>query len=611
MAAPVPMYRSLLVRLLAASCLIAGCAIAATAWLATSTATSALAYQQGQSLQADGEIVERLSGYAADHGSWTGVAPLLDQLSAQYRMRIALVGDGGSVISDSTRQSASLPPTATATIDPLSFDTSTTPGAQRPGIDPRVVGPYLLTAQESSALRQLADHEVSCLTSNGAQAQAVELPTGRYTVQSNASDQAVAGCGGLGARVSAPTATEAGPAPASVAFVPTATEAKPLADLAAATAACLTRQGVTVKFDLTVTPGFQLRSRQTEVLEQGGQCLQAARIDQLRPYVAPPAQLYLGIGTTAREHFDLTGQNRAKIIWTAALVLAITLAVTTLVGLRLVRPLRALIHTARQDPADFARAPVTTRDETGYLAMAFNQQTERRQQMDAQRKAMVADIAHELRSPLTNIRGWLEVTRDGLVEPTPDLITSLHDEAVLLQHIIDDLQDLASADAGTLRVHPQPIPVLALLRRIVVAHRAQASDLGVEVVVQAEPGLEIHADPERIRQVLGNLVSNALRHTPRGGHVTLTAIADPEAVEISVVDTGTGISEADLPYIFDRFWRAEKSRSRSTGGSGLGLAIARHLVQAHSGTIRAESAIGVGTNMTVRLPSQTPEYRRV
>jgi two-component system, OmpR family, sensor histidine kinase BaeS len=607
MSAPVPLHRSLLVRLLAASCLIAGCAIAATAWLATSTATSALAYQQGQSLQADGEIVERLSGYAADHDSWTGVAPLLVQLSAQYRMRIALVGAGGSVISDSTKPSASLPPTATATIDPLSFDTSTTPGAQRPGIDPRVVGPYLLTAQESSALRQLAEHEVRCLTSNGAQAQAVVLPTGRYTVQNNASDQAVADCGGLDTRVTAPT----GPVSASAALVPTATEAKPLADLAAATAACLTRQGVTVKHNLIITTGFQLRSPQTEVLQQGGQCLQAARIDQLRPYVAPPAQLYLGIGTTAREHFDLTGQNRAKIIWTAALVLAITLAVTALVGLRLVRPLRALIHTARQDPADFARAPVTTRDETGYLAMAFNQQTERRQQMDAQRKAMVADIAHELRSPLTNIRGWLEVTRDGLVEPTPDLITSLHDEAVLLQHIIDDLQDLASADAGTLRVHPQPIPVLALLRRVVVAHRAQASDLGVEVVVQAEPGLEIHADPERIRQVLGNLVSNALRHTPRGGHVTLTAIADPEAVEISVVDTGTGISEADLPYIFDRFWRAEKSRNRSTGGSGLGLAIARHLVQAHSGTIRAESAIGVGTNMTVRLPSQTPEYRRV
>ena len=591
MVGPVPLHRSLLVRLLAASCLIAGCAIAATAWLATSTATSALARQQGQSLQADGEIVTQLSGYAAGHDSWTGVAPLLDQLSARYRLRIALAGAGGSVISDSAKPSAPLPPTATATIDPLSFDTSTTPGAQRPGIDPRVVGPYLLTPQESSALRQLADREVTCLTSKGVQAQAFMLPTGRYTVQSDASDQGLAECGGADPRR----------------ITATATEAKPLADLAAATAACLTRQGVTMRFRPSVTPSFQLRSPQIEVLEQGEQCLRTARIDQLRPYVAPPAQLYLGVGTTAGERFDLTGQNRSKIIWTAALVLAITLAVTTLVGLRLVRPLRALIHTARQDPADFARAPVTTRDETGYLAMAFNQQTERRRQMDAQRTAMVADIAHELRSPLTNIRGWLEITRDGLVDPTPDLIRSLHDEAVLLHHIIDDLQDLASADAGTLRVHPRPTPVLALLRHIVVAYRAQASDLAIELVVQAEPELEIHADPERIRQVLGNLVSNALRHTPPGGQVRLTATADSDAVEISVVDTGTGICEADLPYIFDRFWRAEKSRNRGTGGSGLGLAIARHLVQAHGGTMRAHSAVGVGTTMTVRLPSWTPE----
>ena len=140
-----------------------------------------------------------------------------------------------------------------------------------------------------------------------------------------------------------------------------------------------------------------------------------------------------------------------------------------------------------------------------------------------------------------------------------------------------------------------------------VAYRAQASDLAIELVVQAEPELEIHADPERIRQVLGNLVSNALRHTPPGGQVRLTATADSDAVEISVVDTGTGICEADLPYIFDRFWRAEKSRNRGTGGSGLGLAIARHLVQAHGGTMRAHSAVGVGTTMTVRLPSWTPE----
>ena len=588
---PVPLYRSLLVRLLAASCLIAGCAIAATAWLAASTVTSALARQQGQTLQADSDIVTQLSTYAAGHTDWTGVAPFLRQLSAQNQLRVALVGNDGKVISDSAAsQPAPLPPAATATVDPLSFDTSTTPGVQHPGIDPRVVGPYRLTPAESTELKQIADKEVFCLVKEGTQAQTVESPSGRYAIQD----------------ISAMTtdADNCTPEYDKLVAEPQPTEAKPLAALASAIAACVAREGLAVPYEMAVTPTFQLRELlpRGEQAEPSEQCLRTARLDQLRPYVAAPAQLYLGIGTSARGRFDLAGQNRSKIIWTAAGVLAITLAVTALVGLRLVRPLRALIHTARRDPGEFARAPVTTRDETGYLAMAFNQQTERRQQMDSQRKAMVADIAHELRSPLTNIRGWLEVTRDGVVEATPELITSLHDEAVLLQRIIDDLQDLASADAGTLRVRPQPIPAVELLQQIAVAHRAQAADLGITVTVDAVPGLEVYADQERIRQVLGNLVSNAVRHTSRDGRITLTAIAVDDAVELAVQDTGTGIAETELPYIFDRFWRSEKSRNRSTGGSGLGLAIARHLVQAHGGSIRADSTAGIGTTMTVRLP---------
>jgi len=598
MARAVPLYRSLLVRLLAASCLIAGCAIAATAWIAASTATSALARQQGQTLEADGEIVTQLSGYAVAHADWSGVEPLLRQLSERFQLRIALVGTDGKTITDSAAEPppAPLPPSATATIDPLSFDSSTA-GVQRPGLDPRVTGPYLLTPEEADFQRVVAEKGVSCLTKHGVQAQATALPTGRYLIQSDHVPQtADTYCGNPEMLLSAPAQTEK----------------KPLADLATAIAACLARQGLPIPHALSVSPAFELRALvpRGETAEQEQQCMRTARVEQLRPYVAAPAQLYLGIGTTAaREHFNLSGQNRSKIIWTAAVVLAVTLAVTTLVGLRLVRPLRALIHAARQDPGAFARAPVTTRDETGYLAMAFNELTERRQQMDAQRKAMVADIAHELRSPLTNIRGWLEVTRDGLVEATPELITSLHDEALVLQHIIDDLQDLASADAGTLRVHPQVLPALEVLQQVAVAHRAQAADAGIAVAVQAEARLEVFADPARIRQVLGNLVSNAVRHTASGGSVTLAARAGEGFVELSVQDTGCGIAEAELPLIFDRFWRSEKSRSRSTGGSGLGLAIARHLVLAHGGTLRAESVVGVGTTMTVRLPGQVEAER--
>ncbi len=139
---------------------------------------------------------------------------------------------------------------------------------------------------------------------------------------------------------------------------------------------------------------------------------------------------------------------------------------TAVVATRLVRPLRALTEAAQQPPELHVRVPVRTRDETGILAEAFNDLTERRERMEAQRKAMVSDIAHELRSPLTNIRGWLEVTRDGFVEPDPALLGSLHEEAMVLQRVIDDLQDLAAADAGTLRLHREPVPVEDLVDQV-------------------------------------------------------------------------------------------------------------------------------------------------
>lgn len=216
---------------------------------------------------------------------------------------------------------------------------------------------------------------------------------------------------------------------------------------------------------------------------------------------------------------------------------------------------------------------------------------------------MVSDIAHELRSPLTNIRGWLEVARDGLVEPDPALLASLHDEALVLQRVIDDLQDLSAADAGTLRLHREPLDAGDLLDQVTAAHRVAAHTAGVALRTEGAGGPCLDADPVRMRQVLGNLVSNALRHTPAGGTVTLAARADGDDVVISVTDTGTGIAPEDLPHVFDRFWRAEKSRSRRTGGSGLGLAIVRQPADAHGGTATAASEPGTGCVFTLRLPA--------
>jgi two-component system sensor histidine kinase BaeS len=246
---------------------------------------------------------------------------------------------------------------------------------------------------------------------------------------------------------------------------------------------------------------------------------------------------------------------------------------------------------------------VTGNDEIGYLAAAFNDLSERRERIEEQRKAMVSDVAHELRTPLSNIRGWLEATQDGVAVPDQSLIASLLEEALLLQHIIDDLRDLAAADAGSFRLHHEPVRIAELLDQVAEAHRARAEAAGVRLnVLPADGEAELTADPVRLRQAVGNLVDNAVRHTPSGGSVTVGARPVGDDLVIEVTDTGTGIGPDELPHVFDRFWRAEKSRSRQTGGSGLGLAIVRQLAHAHGGTVAATSEPGEGAVFTLRLP---------
>jgi signal transduction histidine kinase len=255
--------------------------------------------------------------------------------------------------------------------------------------------------------------------------------------------------------------------------------------------------------------------------------------------------------------------------------------------------------------------PVTSSDEIGRLTEAFNDFADRRQRMEAQRTAMVSDIAHELRTPLGNIRGWLEAAEDGLADSDRAFMASLLEEALLLQRIIDDLQDLAAADAGQFRLHPEPVHIRDLLDQVATAHRSAASAAGITLDVRADADPEIQADPARLRQAIGNLVANALRHTRSGGTVTIGCRAAEPILVIDVADTGTGIAAADLPKVFDRFWRADKSRSRRTGGSGLGLPISRQLIEAHDGTISVASVPGEGTVFTIVLPFRQAKSSQV
>jgi two-component system sensor histidine kinase BaeS len=602
----IPLRKRLLVRLLFVSALIAVCSVAATAWLAVTTTTSALKEEQGQDLAADNSILAQLSGYAATHSDWSGVRRSVRDLAARTGRRIALTTPDRTLVADSAPRGTPLPPRPAATVDPLRTDTYTETGAQLSGIDPRVVGPYRLSARERSGLDALAAKRRQCYERFGLQTTVVRTPSGRPVLTgTDGADPA-----GYGA-----TECEDGQL-----NTPTPTERNALGALTDLARPCLKQAGLDLPGPLLVTfdPGGKdpfgggylvlkyARSGQGATARAVQQCILTARRTQLEPYVAPVAELFLGIGDQNPSRFDMSPANKAKVVSAAGLVLAVTVAVTAAVAIRLVRPLRALTEAAQAPPERHVRVPVTTRDETGILAEAFNDLTERRERLEAQRKAMVSDIAHELRSPLTNIRGWLEVVRDGVVDPDPALLDSLHEEALVLQRIIDDLQDLAAADAGTLRLHPEPLRAGDLLDQVAAAHRVAAGAAGVALRTEADPAAWLDADPVRMRQALGNLVSNGLRHTPADGTVTLTARRDGADVVLTVADTGSGIASEDLPHVFDRFWRAEKSRSRRTGGSGLGLPIVRHLVAAHGGTAEAASEPGAGAVFTLRLPAARP-----
>ncbi|MEV6543786.1 HAMP domain-containing sensor histidine kinase [Streptomyces sp. NPDC051665] len=583
--AKVPLHRSLLVRLLATSVMIAVCSVAATAWLAARTTSSAIQQEQGQLLSSDTDIYDTLVGYAAAHPNWNGVAPTLRRLAEQTGRRITLTTQTRRTIATSSTTptaAAALPTRASAVVDPLHTDPALLPDAGANRIDPRAVGPYRLTAAERESLSGRAHKLLACLGGPGSGAALVVGPSGRPSIKiTNSALGGVSGDRGCGL---------AGLA------LPVASEREPLDRLTSMVNDCLRRRHLEpVKFgvDFVVYGGPPTQT-----------CLDTARRDQLTPYVAPAALLFVATptGSTTTPAFHFTSANTTRVAGVAGLVLLVTVAVTVVVGTRLVRPLRALADAARRPVEEHQRVPVTTNDEIGYLAAAFNDLAQRRERMEGQRKAMVSDVAHELRTPLSTIRSWLEAVQDGIATSDQALVDSLLEEALLLQHIVDDLQDLAEADAGQLRIHPEPLLVRDLLDHVATAHLGRAETAGVTLATRADGDPELSGDPVRLRQVIGNLVSNAIRHTPPGGTVTLCAHRTADHVTIEVADTGTGISAEDLPRVFDRFWRAEKSRSRRTGGSGLGLAIVRRLTEAHGGTVTVSSTVGAGTVFTVRLP---------
>ncbi|MEZ4641090.1 MAG: HAMP domain-containing sensor histidine kinase, partial [Caldilineaceae bacterium] len=295
--------------------------------------------------------------------------------------------------------------------------------------------------------------------------------------------------------------------------------------------------------------------------------------------------------------------------WSILIGSAVALVVALIVGIflarTLTRPLSELTAATRAlaQGALGQQVPVRSNDELGELATSFNHMSADLAASVRQRRQMTADIAHDLRTPLSVILGYTEALSDGKIPGSPEIFQVVHGEAQHLQRLIEDLRLLSLADAGELSLNRQTLTPYSVLERSVIAHAVRALDKSIDLRLDAPSDLpELSADPERLAQVFGNLVSNAIRHTPHNGQIVLSATHAADEVQLHVTDTGAGIAAEDLPFIFDRFYRADSSRTQMTGESGLGLAIARSLVEAHGGRISVDSTVGVGTTFTVALP---------
>jgi signal transduction histidine kinase len=311
---------------------------------------------------------------------------------------------------------------------------------------------------------------------------------------------------------------------------------------------------------------------------------------------------------SALESQFLGAINRA-VLWASGLAVLAALLAVALLSRQLVAPLRRLTGAAEAMAAgDLGqRVPVRSRDEVGELGQAFNRMAADLERADTQRRQMTADIAHELRNPLAVIRGNLEAMQDGLYPTDQEHLTPVLEEALVLQRLVEDLRLLSLAEAGQLTLTRSEIDAGQLLEHIADGVRAAADDKELSLRIETPPEtLLVEADQARLRQVLGNLVGNALRYTPPGGEILLQVHSTNNRARFVVSDTGPGILAEDLPHVFDRFYRGATARGATTRGaavgSGLGLAIAQALIQAHGGTISAESEPGKGARFVVDLP---------
>lgn len=516
----------------------------ATAWLTLRQASAQITETTSADQRVLASIVDTLVAYARSRNGWAGVESAVEQLAAQTGHRIRLTAESGAPVADSDALGGRPAPEPALVLDPRVPPTIM--AHDQPPVTIRALAEHVLAYRAQA-------HRAACLAERGSPAKA-SVVSGRLELTVDEPDHPAA------------LACQARP-PASIAE---------LYDMIKRFAPC-------------------------ELATELGACLEQ-RYAQVVSEFAPPT-LRLQVGAVDTKPAGLAAGPIAAV---AAAVLLVVVAGAWLLSRRVLHPIAALTAAAtRLGAGDLGqRVPISGGDELAALARSFNQMAEALEASEARQRRLVADVAHELRTPLSNLRGYLEALQDGVMDADPALLQALHQEALLQQRIVDDLQDLALAEAGQLAYRRGPVDLRELVEACLVAHRPAAEAAGVHLTTAAlpDPGPVVTADADRIRQAVGNIVANAIRATAPGGSVRLGIVDDPGWIGVRVSDTGVGIAPEDLPHVFDRFWRADTSRGRVGGGAGLGLAIARQILLDHGGGIDVESRVGRGTTFTLRLP---------
>ncbi|HML35145.1 sensor histidine kinase [Sporomusa sphaeroides] len=315
---------------------------------------------------------------------------------------------------------------------------------------------------------------------------------------------------------------------------------------------------------------------------------------------------------TSEQNF-LTSVHQS-LIWVGVALLVAGLAASYALARSITIPLRKVSAAALEiERGNFAqKVPVTSKDEVGSLALIFNRMAETLDNNSKLRQQFLANIAHELRTPLAVIQGHLEGMIDGIIEPNQKQLTSLHEEAVRLSRLIKDLKDLSLAEVRQLSLEVRTVAVNQTIEQALYMLKPLADEKEITIEQSLMQGLPpITADADRICQIFYNLITNAIRYTATGGQVTvstgLTKLEEQDWIKVTVADNGPGINTVDLPYIFDHFYRGDKSRDRKSGGTGLGLAIVKQLAEIHGGKVQVESTVGKGSAFYVLLPAKVHE----